>query len=268
MITRAISGIILVALALLVVLTGGTALLATLMILSIIGVFELLRCLKLEKSSLGIAAYLAVVCYYLLLYFNKTEYTLFFIVSTMIVLFFVYVLSYPKYQSEQISMTLLSVIYVAVLFSYMYQTRCLENGKFLVWLIFVAAWGSDTFAYIFGVLLGKHKLPSELSPKKTIEGCIGGIFGATFIGFILAWFYPESQNTFTIDAKIVFPLIGAVGSVISQFGDLTASAIKRNHSIKDYGKLIPGHGGIMDRFDSILFISPVVYYILYFVSLR
>ena len=147
------------------------------------------------------------------------------------------------------------VFYVAVMLSYVYQTRMLEDGAVAVWLIFLSSWGCDTCAYCAGKLFGKHKLPSKLSPNKTIEGCLGGIIGAALIGFLFALAFYRQETEFWWQ----FAMIGGVGSVISQIGDLTASAIKRNYDIKDYGKLIPGHGGILDRFDSIIFTAPLVY---------
>ena len=183
------------------------------------------------------------------------------LVGTLVLLLIIYVLRYPHYTTEHIAMMFFVILYVGVLLSYVYQVRCLEDGKLLVWLIFASAWGSDTMAYVVGMLFGKHKLPSELSPKKTVEGCIGGIVGAALIGFAISFLYHDN-NLFIISPHIVFALIGVFGSLISQLGDLTASAIKRNHAIKDYGDIIPGHGGILDRFDSIIFVAPVVYYFL------
>ena len=143
--------------------------------------------------------------------------------------------------------------------SYIYQTRLLEGGIFTVWLVFVCSWGCDTCAYCVGMLIGKHKMAPVLSPKKSIEGGIGGILGAALIGVLYAlainhWGGAESE-VFT------YAVIGAVGGAISQIGDLAASAIKRYHNIKDYGRLIPGHGGILDRFDSVIFTAPIIYYL-------
>jgi phosphatidate cytidylyltransferase len=136
----------------------------------------------------------------------------------------------------------------------------LQDGAILVWLIFIGAWGSDTCAYCVGMLLGKHKVAPKLSPKKSVEGCIGGVVGAALIGFLYATVF--QNNIQGIDQpQLIFAIIGAASSVISQIGDLAASAIKRNHNIKDYGTLIPGHGGILDRFDSIIFTAPIVYYL-------
>jgi phosphatidate cytidylyltransferase len=134
----------------------------------------------------------------------------------------------------------------------------LDDGILLVWLIFIGAWGSDTCAYCVGILIGKHKIFPLLSPKKSLEGCIGGIVGAALLGFIYATVFKSSilgvQNP-----QIAYAVICGISSVISQLGDLAASAMKRNHDVKDYGTLIPGHGGVLDRFDSIIFVAPVVY---------
>ena len=130
----------------------------------------------------------------------------------------------------------------------------------MVWLIFISSWICDTCAYLTGMAIGKHKLAPVLSPKKSIEGAIGGVVGSALVGALFAWLFliPETGS----DAMIwVVALISAAGAVISQVGDLSASAIKRNHDIKDYGKIIPGHGGIMDRFDSVLFTAPVIYFL-------
>ena len=178
----------------------------------------------------------------------------------MLALLVIYVFSYPKLRIEDITKAVFAFLYVSVLFSYIARTRDLVAGNWLVWLIIISAWGSDTFAYVTGVLIGKHHF-SELSPKKTVEGCIGGVVGAGLLGFFYAFFFPE-YAAFTANPYIVFPLVTVIGALISQVGDLTASAIKRNYEIKDYGKIIPGHGGVLDRFDSVIFVAPFVYYLL------
>ena len=164
-----------------------------------------------------------------------------------------------RFRIERI-MTAFFGLYVAVMLSYMYRVTTLEDGAVVVWLIFIGAWGSDTCAYAVGMLIGKHKITPRLSPKKSLEGCIGGVVGAALIGYIYA-LATGVHITGISNPKILFAVIGACASVISQVGDLAASAIKRNYDIKDYGRLIPGHGGILDRFDSIIFTAPVVYYL-------
>jgi phosphatidate cytidylyltransferase len=144
--------------------------------------------------------------------------------------------------------------------SYVYLLREMENGGYMVILIFVCSWGNDTLAYCAGVLFGKHKMSPKLSPKKSIEGLIGGILGAGILGAIFGIIYNSQVNELS-NAWLIFGIIGALGAVPAVIGDLAASAIKRNNAIKDYGKLIPGHGGIMDRFDSMIFTAPIIYYL-------
>lgn len=144
--------------------------------------------------------------------------------------------------------------------SFVYLTRECENGIYLVWLILISSWGCDTCAYVVGKLIGKKHIFPELSPHKSLEGCIGGVAGAALIGGLYAHFFveaafPDQIITWTI------AFICAAGAVMSMVGDLAASAIKRNHNIKDYGKLIPGHGGIMDRFDSMTVTAPMTYFL-------
>ena len=132
-------------------------------------------------------------------------------------------------------------------------------------MIFIGSWGSDTCAYLVGCAIGKHKIVPKLSPKKSLEGCIGGILGSALLGAVYALVFTK-QLTLFANPVVACAVIGAASSVLSQLGDWAASAIKRNYDIKDYGKLIPGHGGIMDRFDSVIFTAPLVYYLVELLS--
>lgn len=129
-----------------------------------------------------------------------------------------------------------------------------------MWLIFLCSWGCDTCAYCVGVLIGKHKMSPKLSPKKSVEGAVGGIVGSMLLTLLYAWVF-RAQMQIQTQEMILLALISGVGALISMVGDLAASAVKRNYEIKDYGKLIPGHGGILDRFDSVIFTAPVIYYL-------
>ena len=135
-----------------------------------------------------------------------------------------------------------------------------DYGKYLIVLPFLTAWSCDTFAYFTGMAMGKHKLIPHISAKKTIEGSIGGILGCALslagYGLVLQFAFDLTPN------YLGLVILGLVGSVISQIGDLSMSLIKRENHIKDYGKIMPGHGGILDRFDSVLFVLPVVYAVL------
>ena len=137
-------------------------------------------------------------------------------------------------------------------------------GPASVWLVFISAWGSDTFAYMIGKAFGRRKLCPALSPNKTVEGAVGGVIGAAFLGFLYGSFLLANQSLFfETNTEIAIALICAFGAVLSQFGDLAASALKRQAAAKDFGALIPGHGGVLDRFDSVLFAAPSIYFMLW-----
>ena len=150
----------------------------------------------------------------------------------------------------------MSVTYVSVSFTSMSLMRYMANGAYIFGLVFVVAWMSDMFAYFTGRIFGKHKLAPRLSPKKTVEGSIGGIVFAV-IGCLLYGLIVELTTDLNA-SYVVLAALGLVLSVVSQIGDIWASLIKREHGIKDYSRMLPGHGGVMDRFDSILAISTVL----------
>lgn len=240
---------------------GGNILLITIGILSLVGQFELYRVINLEKTALAVIGYIATIIFEILLALQYEKYMFLMLILVLMAAMLLYVCAYPKFHYEQIAMVFTGFLYVTVMLSYIYQVRSIEVGKFAVWLIFISAWGSDTCAYCVGVLFGKHKLPSTLSPKKTIEGCIGGVVGAAVIGFIYGIIFKTELSALSY-GPVTFAVIAGIGAIISQVGDLVASAIKRNHDKKDYGTLIPGHGGILDRFDSIIFTAPMAYFLI------
>ena len=254
--TRLISGIILVIIALATIISGSWILFFTLLAVSLIGMRELYKVMKVSDEHvtvLELVGYLGAVLYYIAMKADFGNYGTMAIIISMILILFVYVFGYPKYHAEQVMAAFFGVVYVAVMLSFIYLTRSLPDGKFLVWLIFLCSWGCDTCAYCVGMLIGRHKMAPVLSPKKSIEGAVGGVAGAALLGVIYA--------AATQGKMAEYALICAVGALISMVGDLAASAIKRNQNIKDYGKLIPGHGGILDRFDSVIITAPVIYYL-------
>lgn len=254
--TRLLSGIVLVLVAFLTINCGGYVLLATLLCVSLIGMQELYRAMHVRKEGFGaleLVSYAGVLLIYLLLIPEDSAYPLMGVIASLVLIMCVYVFCYPAYQAGQIMAAFFGIVYVGVMLSYIYQTRILPGGQFHVWLIFLCSWGCDTCAYCVGVLIGKHKMAPVLSPKKSIEGAVGGVAGAVLLGVIYAFF--------TKGGMVEYGIICGVGALISMVGDLAASAIKRNQGIKDYGKLIPGHGGILDRFDSVIFTAPVIYYL-------
>ena len=263
--TRLMSGIVLMAIALVTIISGGYLLWATLFLVSLIGLFEFYRAVNVQDKGLSVLAVVGnfgVLAYYLSLLFRFEAYSMMIMLAILVAFMAAYVFAYPKYRAEQVMAGFFGVVYVAVMLSYIYLTRNLEHGAYLVWLIFICSWGCDTCAYCVGILIGKHKMSPLLSPKKSVEGAVGGVVGAALIGNIYAAVIRGlDPDAISYTAIVSFGIIGALGALISMVGDLAASAIKRNHKIKDYGTLIPGHGGILDRFDSVIFTAPIIYYL-------
>lgn len=263
---RVISGIFLVIIALATIIPGGIILALTLYIISNIAFIELTKACKVrtgnKPNALEIIGMVAIAAYYIAVYFAQTHtFFMMAVIFFLIALMFVYVFGFPKYTADQVMATFFSLVYGPVMLSFIYMTRQQPYGVYLVWMIFISSWISDTCAYLVGVMIGKHKLAPVLSPKKSIEGSIGGIVGSALFGALFGFFLLD-KTLGGHQFGVMLAIIGAVGSVISQVGDLAASAIKRNHQIKDYGKLIPGHGGIMDRFDSVIFTAPIIYFLI------
>ncbi|MCR5846521.1 MAG: phosphatidate cytidylyltransferase [Lachnospiraceae bacterium] len=173
-----------------------------------------------------------------------------------------YIFSYPKFHINQVAGGIFGLIYTSFMMSFIYYTREMPNGKFFVWLIFITSWVSDTCAYFVGSAIGKHKMTPNLSPKKSWEGAVGGILGSGIASTIFGIVYVNVYDLSYIQLPI-FAVIGCIGAFIAMCGDLVASAVKRNNNVKDYGNVIPGHGGILDRFDSVLFTAPMIYFMLF-----
>ena len=264
--SRLLSAILLVILALVTICSGGYVLAATLWFVSVIGFHELCLACKIQEekkkqNTLEVVGYISISFYYMLMAVLKNQQLMVMsVVMALIAFLMVYVFKFPKYHANQIMSTYFAFVYAPVMFSFVYLTRELEHGIYFVWVIFISSWISDTCAYCVGMLFGKHKLAPVLSPKKSIEGAIGGVVGSAIVGALFGFFMSEYIIT-ERQVTVIFALIGAIGSIVAQMGDLAASAIKRNYNIKDYGKLIPGHGGIMDRFDSVLVTAPMIYFL-------
>lgn len=262
---RLISGIILVAIMLALFIAGGDVLWLGMIFVSIAGIYELNRVFGIQDKLLSVASYLAVAVWYADLRTPFLPDEMLFVSGYLILLLAIYVFSYPKYRTKQVLAAFFGFFYVALLLSYVYRTRELAGGIYLVWLILLCSWGSDTCAYCVGVLFGKHKMAPVLSPKKSVEGAVGGVAGAMLLTGIYGAVFARQLGIGT-DGIVVLAAVSGAGALVSMVGDLAASAIKRNYEIKDYGTLIPGHGGILDRFDSVIITAPLVYYLLVFSS--
>lgn len=269
--TRLLSGIVLVAVALAVFLAGGSLLALVIFFLSVVAYQELTTACKVRGKKMTPGAPVIVGLVMTLVYYAmiglalavdiQTVYPamIVVIVAAFLAFLFVYVFTFPKYHANQIMSAMFSFLYGPVMLSFLYLLReGFDDGIYLVWFVFLASWGSDTCAYCVGVLIGKHKMTPNLSPKKTVEGAVGGVLGAAILFAVYTHFVINVYTTITLSLPFA-AVLGAAGALVSMVGDLAASAVKRDHEIKDYGKLIPGHGGIMDRFDSVIVAAPIVF---------
>ena len=158
---------------------------------------------------------------------------------------------------ERAGAMLLGLVYVPVMFGHLFLFETINKGNYFLWLIFIIAFATDTAAYFVGSTIGNKKLAPRISPKKTVAGSIGGILAAAIVAVIYGKILRSSFD-FDLSWYLYFA-IGLVASIAGQCGDLVASMIKRRVDIKDFSKILPGHGGILDRFDSNIFIIPIIY---------
>ena len=265
---RTLTGAIILAVLVTVFVLGGYVMWGFLLVLSLVGLFEFYRALRLHWGVFAWVGYLATIAYYVVLVvLGSIEYTLLVFAVLLVLDLAVFVITFPRYTLEQTFAGFFSVFYIGVALSFLYIVRIHPpSGAYLVWLVIISSWGCDIFAYLFGMLFGRHPFVPKLSPKKSIEGAIGGVIGAVALGvaygFIVQKYIPDVKL-----APLIFGIICVFGAAASQVGDLAASAIKRKVGIKDYGKILPGHGGILDRFDSIIIVAPIIYLITIYMNI-
>lgn len=265
MLTRIMTSVVGIPLVIAIIAIGNPLLRYVIMGVSLIALYEFYNVTHKQNKPMVYIGYGAIILQYVFLEWVTDYYFIFMALITMASLI-VLVVRYPKYSIIDVGLTLFPILYVGLMFSFMVLLRDVQEGSFWIWLIAISAWGSDTFAYFTGKTIGKHKLAPVLSPKKTIEGSIGGIVGAGLLAYIYTLIYTH-YAAFAVREKIAWVIVAAVlGAIISQFGDLAASAVKRFYNQKDYGYILPGHGGILDRFDSFLFVTPIIYIVVIMVQ--
>jgi len=260
MLKRAITGAIILVLVVSLVFIGGIPLVVFCTVASLAGLKELYTALSGKHQNIHWVGYLFTVVYFAALYVVGSVYlqlillTLFMlVVQSCLVVFF------KKLPLKECVGTVYGFLYIPFLLIFLVLVREHELGNRFVWLIFTSAFACDTFAYLTGVTIGKHKLKNSPSPIKSVEGLFGGIFGAALVGGLFGFFLSRFTDIAATNFILQAVIISAIGAVSCIVGDMAASAIKRNTGIKDFGSIFPGHGGAVDRLDSILFTAPVVY---------
>lgn len=223
-----------------------------------IGLIELMKMHKVTIYSLP--SFLAIAFLWFILFpFQDVSSTFFGLTQMEVTILFVMslltymVLVKNKFTFDDVGFMLLAVVYIGIGFYYLIETR--NAGLNYVIYALLVVWSTDTGAYIFGRTMGRKKLWPEISPKKTIEGALGGIILACIVAVVFQLIFPFSFST------IIVILVTILASVFGQIGDLVESAFKRHYGVKDSGNILPGHGGILDRFDSLLFVFPLLHFI-------
>lgn len=242
-------------------------------ILSAVAVYELLLATKyIQNKVLTVASILFAAAVPFLRMSIIRGYSILFLLLFLLILFGVLLFGHEKVRLEQIGLIFfVSIVFPFALTSFVYirDQFGLYQGLYYTLLIYACAWGADAGAYFIGRFFGKKKLAPKISPNKTVEGFWGGFLGsALLIGLVTLAFHlclPEMQLTLSGILALIGAWIG--GTLLSVFGDLSASIMKRQCSIKDFGNIIPGHGGVVDRFDSIFFVAPFFYALLQFVQI-
>lgn len=260
---RIITAIIAAAVFLPIVIIGGIPFTILVYLMGAIAVFELLRMKRLKIAS--IPGVIAIILLWIVLVpteYNEVFTALKFTKIEIVLLFVLLILTYTvvsknSFNFDDAGLVILSALYIGFGFYYMLEIRAI--GLEFIFYAFVVIWTTDSGAYFVGRKLGKKKLWPEISPNKTIEGFIGGIVTAVVFAFI----FNMIADVFESFSSLL--IVTILVSIFGQIGDLVESALKRHYKVKDSGTLLPGHGGILDRFDSMLFILPILYFLIVFI---
>lgn len=255
---RIITAVIAAAIFLPIVIIGGIPFIMMVYLLASIGLYEALKMRNIKLGSIPGMISLLLLWIFLIpsdhvgmiegLNYSKIELALF-----GVLLFLTYtVVTKNQFSFEDVAFSTMATIYVGIGFYYFIETRGADNGlTFVVYSLFIM-WATDSGAYFIGRSMGKRKLWPEISPNKTKEGSVGGVFCALLVALLFGLFADMNTNLILLLAAT------AILSVFGQIGDLVESALKRHYNVKDSGRILPGHGGILDRFDSLLFVWPLM----------
>ncbi|HHU31993.1 MAG: phosphatidate cytidylyltransferase [Zhaonellaceae bacterium] len=251
---RCLTAIVGIPLAFFLVYLGGIPFFIAVGILSILGMHEFFKILI--PYDIGIMRYYAYFCgiVWQAAVFFQAEFRPLMLLLFLLIGFIIYIVNFKKLKLQDFSLTILGVVYVFGLFNYLNLLRFFApQGKWWVYFTLILIWSNDTGAFFTGRYLGRHKLHKIVSPKKTIEGALGGIALTTCISFVINLLF----RYMSLPEALV---LGMLASTLGIVGDLWESALKRIGGVKDSGSLLPGHGGVLDRFDSLLFAAPIIYY--------
>ena len=254
---RLIGGSIVGIITLITLFAGGIVTAIILTLCSLVGVYELLKVYELHKSPFAVVNYIATVVLYCFLYFGKMQLVLPLFIILVLLTLAIYVFKFPKYKDVDMMRAVFGFIYASIFLSFVLRIRAMEDGLALSFFILISSWINDICAYFVGSAIGKHKFSPKVSPNKSVEGFVGGIVGAGLIGLAYGIVFAQHLPL----PGVYCAIVAALGAIPAVIGDLAASAIKRDNGIKDYSNLIPGHGGMLDRIDSVLFTAPIIYYL-------
>ncbi len=264
--SRLLTSVIGIPIIILILLAPKSVITFVVMLVSLIGMYEYYKATGLsEYKNLCVMGYIAAIVISVGLKLSVAS-SLTLVYLYVVALFLLMLFSNRTINIKHLGELLFGLVYIPYFLSHIIYIHSLDFGRLYVWLVFIGAFLTDTCAYFVGTYLGKHKLCPDISPKKTVEGAIGGVIGGglSFVvyGIIVNTFFTSYLNGGSFNLILLF-LLGVIASIVSQVGDLTASAIKRQFGIKDFGNIFPGHGGMLDRCDSIILVAPIIFLFLY-----
>lgn len=256
--TRVVASVVILALLFAALIIGKTAFAVLACIACSFAIYEYLNLFFQRKNKSIDIIYSLLIGNLILICIGYFQTAFAYIASISFMIIFIYNIIMKQYGINDIIFQIFALFYIPLPLGLAVGLFSLQNGSLLIWMVFIISTFTDTSAYLIGIKFGKRKLCPSVSPKKSVEGAIagfiGGIAGAIICGVIFAEFFNVYNPIWQ------YALVGAVASIFGQFGDLSASLFKRNFNKKDFSSLIPGHGGILDRIDSILFVIPIIYF--------
>lgn len=281
--TRIISGVVASVILFIIMAQPPFVMGITIFIVSLIALYEFYQCVrKVDFHPIRVVGFFSCILFLLFLLYQAFAHdvtntllgdlsrvlfqrNMVFLIIYLVIVYLLIQLTFhkDKITLDDVAVTLLGIIYIPFLLSFVFLIRFLESGFALCWMAFIGAFSTDIFAFFIGKFFGKKKLLPKISPNKTVAGAIGGVAGSIICTTAYGLLYVNGYEGLQI-AFYHYIAIGFMCGIIAQLGDWAASAIKRSVGIKDFGHIIPGHGGLLDRIDSLLFVAPAVYFYLQF----